>query len=145
MELNDNNLDDFKQDVTQVCHIEKMIKEAKGQIKPIQDRIKELNTRKKELEQDICNTLGANDLKHIQSTEHKMDLEYKVKKSMVPITQKTLKDKYTAFFDEGPGASLSFNSKTGQVKGAELFDYIYGKKNRDYKTKETLKYKDLVA
>ena len=45
------------------------------------------------------------------------------------------------FFEDGPGSSSSFNSKPSNQKGLDLFGYIYGKQNRDFKTKEIIKVK----
>ena len=42
---------------------------------------------------------------------------------------------------EGPASNINFNSKTIDEKGTLLFDYIYGKKNRQYVKKEELRTK----
>ena len=69
-------------------------------------------------------------------------IEYKVKQAMIPMTQKTVKEKMTLFFKEGPGSLISFNSKKPDERGLELFEYIYGKKNREYVKKQELKFKE---
>ncbi len=69
--------------------------------------------------------------------------EYKVKQAMVPMTQKSVKERMTLFFKEGPGGQINFNSKRPDEKGLELFDYIYGKQNRQFIKKEEIKIKDI--
>jgi hypothetical protein len=68
-------------------------------------------------------------------------IEYKVKQAVVPVTQKSIKEKMILFFKEGPGSQIGFNSKKPDEKGLEIFDYIYSKKNRAYVKKEELKLK----
>ncbi len=145
MELNEDTLDVFRDDVTSFAQIDRLIENYKGQLKPIQEKIKELRNQKKELEGDICSTLGRNSLKQIESPDIGVVLEYQVKKSMVPITQKTVKEKMQDFYKlpHGPGSDLSFNSKSPEEKGLEMFAYIYGKENRNYKETEKLKVKPI--
>ena len=49
------------------------------------------------------------------------------------------------FFKEGPGFQITFNSKKVDDKGEELFDYIYGKQNRQFIKKEEIKTKEFKA
>lgn len=141
MELNEDTVDIFKEDVNRFAEIDKQLEEYKKQLKPIQTKIKELKIRRRELEFELCSTLGHNNLKSIESPNNQIVIEYNVKKSVIPITQKVVKEKLICFFSlpDGPGADLSFNSKNPVEKGNITFDYIYGKENRDYKTKQELK------
>jgi len=152
MELNEDTIDIFRDDVTNYTQLTTLIKEIKEkELKPIQQKIKDLNSKKKELEQDLCSTLGRNNADLInqgkkimvESSDNGVVLEYQVKKSMIPITQKTIKEKMIDFFTNGPGSLLSFNSKSSQEKGLEIHCYIYGKENRNYKTKDDIKLKQL--
>jgi len=153
MDLNEDTIDIFRDDVTNYTQLNKRIQEIKEkELKPIQQKIKDLNSKKKELERDLCSTLGRNNADLIsqgkkvmvESTDNGVVLEYQVKKSMVPITQKTVKEKMIDFFTSGPGSRVSFNSLSSEQKGLELFGYIYGKENRSYKTKDDIKLKALA-
>ena len=152
MDLNEDTIDIFRDDVSNYTKLTRLIQELKEkELKPIQEKIRDLNSRKKELEQDLCSTLGRNNsdlVKEgkkvmVESTDNGVVLEYQVKKSMVPMTQKNVKDKMVDFFKNGPGFQISFNSLSAEEKGVTMFEYIYGKDNRSYKTKDNLKMKSL--
>lgn len=144
MELNDNNVDLFRQQVNQFSELDKLIEDVKKQMKPYQQRLKELKNQRKEKEQTICNTMSVNNTEQLELRDGST-LEYQVKKKMVPVTQKTLKEKMKDFFSEGPGSKLDFNSKNSEQKGTELFLYIYGKQNRAYTETEAIKRKNPAA
>jgi len=144
MELDETNIEEFRQITKHFAQIDKLINETKEMMKPLQERLKQLKFEKAELEKDICITMEANDLKKAELPNNNKILEYKVKQAMLPITQKTVKEKITLFF-EGPGSDLSFNSKSAKTKGTEMYDYIYSKSNREFIKKETIKSKDLKA
>jgi hypothetical protein len=143
MELNEDNLEVFKSDAKHFAQIDKLIGETKLMMKPFQERLKQLKAEKKELEKEICIVMEANDLKKAELPNNSGILEYQVKQAMVPVTQKTVKEKMVSFFEEGPGSELSFNSKNAKMKGLEIHNYIYGKQNREFIKKETIKSKDL--
>jgi Family of unknown function (DUF5760) len=136
MEINDDNVDTFAKDLKKVAQIDALILETKDMIKPLQSRLKQLKIEKKELEKEICPTMKKNDLRKAE-LPHGI-IEYVVKQSLAPITQKSIKEKIIDFFNEGPGSLLGFNSRNPVEKGEELFDYIYNKKNRKYICKEEL-------
>ena len=137
----------FGQETRQYAHINKLISETRELMKPLQTRLKQLMLEQKELEKEICSTMEANDLKEIElqaaTSGVSGTIKYEVKKAMVPVTQKTIKEKMILFFESGPGSRLDFNSKSYKTKADDLYDYIYSKKNRDFVTKEKLKGKDL--
>jgi uncharacterized Fe-S cluster-containing protein len=142
MEINESNVDIFTKDLKKVAQIDALISETKDLMKPLQSRLKQLKIEKKEVEKELCPTMVKNDFKVAELPNNIGTVEYKVKQAMIPITQKSIKEKMIIFFKEGPASQLSFNSKKSDEKGLELFDYIYGKKNRQFITKEELKFKD---
>ena len=141
MELNDSNLEIFRSDVRHIAQIDKLINEAKELMKPLQDRIKQLNLERKDLEQELCSTMDVNNLKQAELPDKTGILEYQVKQATVPITQKTIKEKMIIFYEEADGSKLSFNSKSAKEKGNAIHNYIYGKENRDFVKKECIKTK----
>jgi hypothetical protein len=142
MELDDDNVEIFRREVKNFQDIDKHIKETKKMLKPLQDRLKTLTTERKTLEQDICGTMGANNITVAQLPNNTGKLEYISKKAMVPITQKTVKEKMAEFFDTGPGTNIGFNSYSSNQKGQSIFQWVYGKQNRVFITKEQLKLKE---
>lgn len=138
MEINEDNIDIFKSEVKQVVHINSLIIEVRKMIKPLQDKLKRLRLEKKEMEKKLCPTMEKNDLRKTILPGDSGFIEYKIKHAIVPITQKTVKEKMDLFFKSGPGSHISFNSNKPDDKAAILFDYIYGKENREYIKKEEL-------
>jgi hypothetical protein len=144
MELvNESDVETFRKDARHYAQIDKLISETKEMMKPLQIKLKQLTLEKKELEKEICNTMEANNLEVAELPNNTGKIEYQVKKSMIPVTQKTIKEKMILFYESGPGSLLSFNSKSYKNKAEELYDYIYSKQNRDFINKEKLKIKDL--
>lgn len=143
MELDETTIETFRSETRQYAQIDKLIEETKKLMKPLQDRLKQLKLEKQELEKEICDVMQTNDLKIVELPNNTGTIEYQVKKAMIPITQKTLKEKMILFFEEGPGSELAFNSKNYKTKGESIYEYIYGKDNRDFITREKLKSKDI--
>ncbi len=145
MELRDSDdFDIFREQTNQFAQIDKLISETRQLMKPYQLRLKQLQLERKEHEKKICDTMHINKLNVVALENNAGKLEYLVKKSVVPVTQKTIHEKMMLFFEEGPGSELAFNSKNCKQKGTAMYEYIYGKTNRDYVTKEKLKSKELV-
>jgi len=138
MEITEDNVEIFTKELKKVAQIDALISETKDMMKPFQERLKQLKVEKKELEKELCPTMEKNDFKKAELPNNSGTIEYKVRQAMIPMTQKSVKDKMIVFFKEGPGSYLSFNSKKPQEKGIELFEYIYAKQNRDYVKKEQL-------
>lgn len=141
MNLNDDTLELFKTDVVYYTQIEKQINEIKNAIKPLKEKLKKLTNEKKEIEVQLSNTMKNNDLYEIELPDNKGMIEYKVTNSIVPIKQDDIKIKLIDFFKDGPGSELAFNSLTPDIKGLNVYNYIYSKENRDKIKKEILKSK----
>lgn len=138
--LTDENIELFRQKVQQFYEIDKEIHDIQNTIKPLQNKIKQLKNDKKEFEEDICKVMANNDLSRAELPRDNGVIEFKERQVMVPITQKTVKEKMVLFFEEGPGSALSFNSKNTKEKGEEMYNYIYGKENRITLFKQGLKH-----
>jgi hypothetical protein len=145
MELTDDTIDIFKNDAIYYIQIDEMINNAKNEIKPIQEKIKKLLVEKKELEKQLCKTMSTekNNLKRAEFSESLKILEYKTRKTIVPVKISDVKDKLTLFFEDGPGSRLSFNGLKSEEKGDEIYRYIYSKENRETIVKESIKSKDM--
>lgn len=144
MELNEDTLELFSNDINYYAQLEKQIIDIKNRIKPFQDKLKLLSIEKKDIEKQLCKTMENNDLTIAELPNSKGSLEYKVKNSVLPIKQSTVKDKITKFFEIGYGSELSFNSLDSEKKGEEIYNYIYAKENREKIKKETLKGKNII-
>lgn len=143
MELDERNIELFTHDATSYIRIEAQIAQVKEQMKPYQERLKKLTADKKELEQQLCETMGHNDLTVAKLPEDKGTLEYKVKESLVPLKKQTIKEKMAKFFEFGPGNTNEFERKNAQEKGLELFNYVY--EDREKVRKESIKSKNSKA
>ncbi len=143
MEINEETIDMFKKELRKVAQIDELIFETKNMMKPLQERMKQLKFEKKELEKELCPTMEKNDFKKAELPDKAF--EYRVKQAMIPMTQKSVKERMAFFFKEGPGYHIGFNSKKPDEKAQELYDYIYGKQNRQFIKKEEIKIKNIVT
>lgn len=143
MDLDESNIDILTKELNKVVQIDALILETKNSMKPLKERLKQLQFERKELEKQLCPTMERNDLRKAILPDDIATIEYKTRQSVVPITQKTVKEKMVLFFEEGPGSLISFNSKRSHEKGNEIFEYIYGKQNRQFVRKDELKTKDI--
>lgn len=141
MELDERNIELFKHDVTSFVQIEAQIAQVKMQIKPFQERLKKLMADKKELEQQLCETMELNELNVANLPDNKGTLEYKVSETLAPLKKDTIKEKMLRFFEFGPGNSRGFESMSAQEKGLEIFNFVY--ENRERVKKEKIKSKNV--
>lgn len=139
MQLDESNIDKFTKELRKVAKIDAKIAELKESIKPLKISLKKLETEKKDLERSLCPTMELNNFRQAELPNNLGIIQYTVKQTMVPMTQKTVKERLYLFFKEGPGSKISFNSLNYHEKGEELFEYVYSKHNRQYIKKEELK------
>jgi hypothetical protein len=140
MALSEHNVASFKNDVKSFVSIDQKIAEIKNAMKPFQTELKELKSQRKMLESEICDLMSRSNLEEIDLSDGRGGvLELQTKTALVPLTQKTIREKFVDFFTDGPGNELSFNSKNQEEKAQILFDYIYKKENRDRIEKDILK------
>ncbi len=144
MELTNDTIEIFKNDAIFYIEIDDIITKTRNEMKPLQEKLKKLIIEKKELEKQLCKTMSneKNDLKRVEFSESLKILEYKLKRTLVPIKINSVKDKLTLFFEDGPGSKLSFNSLKPEEKGDEIYKYIYSKENREVIMKESIKSKN---
>jgi len=126
----------------QIAQIDLIILETKNLMKPMQDKIKQLKIEREELEKELFPCMKTFNLDLIELPDKGL-IEYKVKQAVIPVTQKTIKERMIHFFREGPGSQIGFNSLFFYEKGEEMFNYIYAKKNRQFIEKKQLKTKNL--
>jgi hypothetical protein len=141
MELNDNTIGAFKDEVNQFAQIDKLINQTKDLMKPLQEKLKRLMVERRELENQICSTMEVNDIKMAELPGSIGMIEHKTRNALVPLTRVSIKNRIIDFFNNGPGHDPLFNSKYFEMKGQLLFDYIYAKENREYTKKGILKSK----
>ncbi len=139
MELTDNNIEKFRQDVEYFARINKDIEEVKLMMKPLKEKLRILTDEKTELEQQLCKIMDKNNLDRAELPDNKGIIEYKTRTAVVPVKKDDIRDKLIIFFKE---VELSkFNKMTVEEKGNEIFNFIYSKENRETVVKETLKSK----
>ncbi len=131
--------DAFRTEVKTFQKIDNEIEKIKNQMKPLQNKLKELRVQKKDLEQEICLTMCKNNMIRAEVEETGYKVEFLQKQAVVPINQKSIKEKIMDFFEKGMGSKISFNSLTGSQKATNLIDYLYSKENREYIQKDILK------
>lgn len=134
----EEEIDTFRTEVKTFQNIDNEIERIKNQMKPFQLKLKELRSKKKELQEEICLTMSKNNMfeAHLGET---YKLEFVQKQAVVPINQKSIKEKIMDFFEKGMGSKISFNSLTANQKANNLIDYLYSKENREYIQKDILK------
>jgi hypothetical protein len=145
-------IESFRKDVVQYNEVEKLIKTLQNQIKPLQEAMKGLKVEKKELEKDLTKFMGSKGVGHVNLPVHgnkngvPVDykgepckaIKYSVTEAVIPITKDIIKDSLIRFFS-GEGSSEKFKKLSIEEKGLRAYDFIYEKKNRQTKTKETLR------
>jgi uncharacterized protein YdcH (DUF465 family) len=136
MEELEGDINSFRQDVSRFSIIDKRIKEAETQIKPLRETILELKKEKVELKKDICIYMDTNDIEKCNLPENEGSIVFKKRRSVVPINQQIIRDELKRFFCTGPGVGPRFNSLTDIEKATEIYDFIYN--NREYKTTDVL-------
>jgi hypothetical protein len=143
MELTDENIDSFRQDVTYYSNLKQLILTTKNEMKivarPYKEKIDKLTLEKNDLEKQICCIMEKNDLKKAELPDNRGVLKYQIKSVLVPIKQNDIKEKLIKFFESGPGANLGFNGLSKIDKGTYIFNYLYAKENREKTTKESIK------
>lgn len=132
-------LEEFKGSVLLFTKINERIEEIQKSLKPLQEELKNLKNEKQRIQSTICKTLKEKKATTITVTACDSVIEHNVKKSLKPMGQKKLKDKFIEFFQLGPGSLMSFNSKNAQQKGIDMYNYLYSRENREFNTKDELK------
>jgi len=135
LNVSDQEIEFFKNDVTQFNEIETQIKELKKKMKPFQDKIKELNKLKQEKQAEVLNFMENNELDvcNIDTASY----ELKNTKATKQITKADVYDRIYKFFSEEVENTKSMNN---EEKAKYLHDYIYIE-GREKNVNKTLKAK----
>lgn len=132
------NLSTFRTEVSRFSEIDRQIKTAEEQIKPLKETIGALKKEKLELKNSICIYMSENDVEkcNLPETVGGGSIIYKKRKTIKPVTKEVIREELQQFFTSGPGRDSSFNNKTDIQKATEIYNYIY--ENREYKFSEVL-------
>lgn len=120
LNVSDQEIQFFKNDVTQYSELDSQIKELKKKIKPLQDKIKELTKIKQEKQAEVLTFMEANELDMCNIDTASFEL--KSTKSIKQITKGDVYDRLYKYFSEDTDKThgMSVEEKTKFVH-----DYIY--------------------
>lgn len=120
LNVSDQEIQFFKNDVTQFSELETQIKELKKKIKPLQDKIKELTKIKQEKQAEVLSFMETNELDmcNIDSASY----ELKSTKSTKQVTKGDVYDRIYKYFSEDTDKTHGMNP---EEKAKFLHDYIY--------------------
>jgi len=131
--MTDTGVEHFKCDVRRFDTLDVEIKNINNQIKPLQEKLKELKKTKKDLESNICSFMHTNEIAECKLQEGA--LVFKESKNVVPLSKDLIKQNIIKFFNEE--VNDNFKKLSADDKGEILFKYVY--ENRDYKENRSLK------
>lgn len=120
LSVSDQEIQFFKNDVTQYTEIETQIKELKKKMKPFQDKIKELTKIKQEKQAEVLNFMESNDL-DVCNTDT-ASYELKSTKSTKQVSKGDVYDRLYKYFSEDTDKTSDMNP---EEKAKFLHDYIY--------------------
>tara|TARA_B110000977_G_C10915959_1_gene431147 strand:+ start:16 stop:426 length:411 start_codon:yes stop_codon:yes gene_type:complete len=135
LNVSDTEIQFFKSDVEKFSAIDSEIKKVKKQIKPLQDKIKELTKLKQEKETEVLSFMNSNELDACNTD----DASFEVKSSNITktITKGDIYDRILKFFSE---EIKKTQSKDPEEVAKTLYNYIYVE-NREKEEKKVLKSK----
>lgn len=120
LSVSDQEIQFFKNDVTQYTEIENQIKELKKKMKPLQDKIKELTKIKQEKQAEVLNFMESNDL-DVCNTDT-ASYELKSTKTTKLVSKGDVYDRLYKYFSEDTDKTTDMNP---EEKAKFLHDYIY--------------------
>ena len=127
------DLEFFRTDVKSYDALDSEIKDISDKMKPLTARLKELKSKKSELQGNICEYMAKNDIDTCNLKSGR--LVYKESKTMKPVTQGDVKESIIKFFNV---TDNDFYKMTSADKSQTLIDFIY-ETNREATTKSTLR------
>ena len=136
LNVSDQEIQFFKNDVTQFNELDNQIKELKKKMKPFQDKIKELTKIKQEKQAEVLSFMETNELD--QCNIDNASFELKNTKSTKSITKGDVYDRIYQFFSDEMGNVSSMTSV--EEKARFLHNYIYVE-GREQTVNKTLKAK----
>ena len=138
LNVTDNEIEFFKNDMTEYETINTEIIQIKKKISPLQEKLKELNKKKLEKESEVLAFMKTNEIDACNAN----DKSYVVKetKTTRQVTKGEAYDKILAFFESEINKDDTFLSKNNEEKAKTLHSYIYIE-GRESTTKSSLKTK----
>ena len=135
LNVSDQEIQFFKNDVTQFSELEAQIKDLKKKMKPFQDKIKELTKIKQDKQAEVLSFMETNELDmcNIDSASY----ELKSSKTTKQISKGDVYDRLYKYFSEDTDKTHGMNS---EEKAKFLHDYIYVE-GREKTTNKSLKAK----
>jgi len=120
LNVSDQEIQFFKNDVTEYNTIESQIKDLKKKIKPLQDKIKELTKIKQDKQSEVLAFMESNDLDvcNIDTASY----ELKSTKSTKQVSKGDVYDRIYKYFSEDTDKTQGMNT---EEKAKFLHDYIY--------------------
>lgn len=120
LNVSDQEIQFFKNDVTQYSELDNQIKELKRKMKPLQDKIKELTKIKQEKQAEVLTFMEANELDMCNIDTASFEL--KSTKSTKQITKGDVYDRLYKYFSEDTDKT---HGMTPEEKAKFVHDYIY--------------------
>tara|TARA_B110000483_G_scaffold239091_1_gene316950 strand:+ start:4766 stop:5176 length:411 start_codon:yes stop_codon:yes gene_type:complete len=120
LNVSDQDIQFFKNDVTQFSELESQIKELKKKIKPLQDKIKELTKIKQDKQAEVLSFMETNELDmcNIDNASY----ELKATKATKQVTKGDVYDRLYKYFSDDTDKTHGMNP---EEKAKFLHDYIY--------------------
>ena len=128
------DLDFFRTEVKSFDTIDSEIKQLSDQIKPLNLKLKDLKSKKSEMQGNICEYMAKNDIDTCNLKSGR--LVYKESKAVKPVTQTDVKESIVKFFTHETGDE--FDDLNSTQKAQTLIDFIY-EQNRESSIKSTLR------
>lgn len=135
LNVTDQEIQFFKNDVTQFSELEAQIRDLKKKMKPFQDKIKELTKIKQDKQAEVLSFMETNELDmcNIDTASY----ELKSTKTTKQITKGDVYDRLYSYFSEDVEKTSGMNP---EEKAKFLHDYIY-LEGREKSINKTLKAK----
>lgn len=120
LNVSDQEIQFFKNDVTQYSELDTQIKELKKKMKPLQDKIKELTKIKQEKQAEVLTFMETNELDMCNIDTASFEL--KSTKSTKQITKGDVYDRLYKYFSEDTDKT---HGMSAEEKAKFLHDYVY--------------------
>lgn len=120
LNVSDQEIQFFKNDVTQYSELDSQIKELKKKMKPLQDKIKELTKFKQEKQAEVLTFMEVNELDMCNIDTASFEL--KSTKSTKQITKGDVYDRLYKYFSEDTDKT---HGMSAEEKAKFVHDYVY--------------------
>ena len=120
LNVSDQEIQFFKNDVTQYSELDSQIKELKKKMKPLQDKIKELTKFKQDKQAEVLTFMEVNELDMCNIDTASFEL--KSTKSTKQITKGDVYDRLYKYFSEDTDKT---HGMSAEEKAKFVHDYVY--------------------